>query len=403
MGLKNLLTRRSRADGTTQASMKPSRASNMGTQRVTKRSRFFGGRSEAQKSRRPESEPDTLVSDMTLFCDPASAPGDQPPANTGIHRLGAAVKRARDRFTRAGTGAKTGTEYTRLPEPTNGVSHAFGIYPRGPNETFQEYRSRVKTRREFQQMALQSTQGDQVAGWSGVPHRPVLFPPFGASQMQEIITAVANTYMKAASESQQQIFTPFKGQSVAPSTALPGTTCLIAFVLPGGSILPQASFASPSVYTMGPGQCQSRASILGQASVAGPPAQQLSCYPGHSVDMGGCAKTICGSEDDEIQSPYHAVQEGRGFAPSQAPSGQFTSSGLGPAPSAVQFRAGPSLENRLPAANGPASQINLDNWLQGQLSRVPQPSQGHVPCAREYHRTQESMEGVHQPQYASVF
>jgi hypothetical protein len=399
MRLKKLLTRRSRADGTTRASMRPSRASDMGTQRVTKRSGFFGRRSKAPTYRRPASNPDSMRSVDTLFSVPEGEQGLQNRESTALDRMKAEAKRIGSFL----TGVKTGNKHTRFANPTNGASRAISTYAKGPNYDFYARRKAFQTVKDPDQMALQSTRADQVDGWSGVQHQPVLLPPFGTPQMQEFMTAVANTCMKAVSESQQRIFTPFKGQSVARSTALPGTTCLIAFVLPGGSILPQASFASPSVYTIGPGQCQPRASILGQASVAGPPARQLSCYPDHSVDMGGCAKTIYGSEDDEIQSPYHAVQEGRGFAPSQAPSGHFTSSGLGPAPSAVQFRAGPSLENRLPAANGPASQSNLDDWLQSQLSRVPQPSEGYVPCAREYHRPQESMEGIRQPQYASVF
>jgi hypothetical protein len=397
MGLKNLLTRRSRADGTSRASMRPSRASDMGTQRVTKRSGFFGRRSKAPTYRRPASNPDSMRSVDTLFSVPEGERGLHNPETTALDRMKAEAKRVSSFF----TGAKTGTKHTHFANPTDGVSKAISTYGKRPNYDFYARRKAFQTVKDREQMALQSTRADQVAGWSGVQHQPVLFPPFGAPQIQDFMTAVANSYMKAVSESQPRIFTPFNGQSVAPSNALPGATSVFVIVLPKGSVLPQASFASPSLCTTGPGQCQPRASMLGQASFAGPPAQQLSCYPDHSVDMGGCAKTIYGSEDDEIQSPYHAVQEERGFAPSQAPSGQFTSSGMGPAQSGVQF--GPSLGNRLPAANGPASQSNLDDWLQGQLSNVPQPSRGYVPCAREYHRPQESMEGVHQPHYASVF
>ena len=268
MGLRNLFT----TDGTSRARTRRSKAPKLSTQGGTRRSGFFGRRSKAHRSRRHASVTQSVDSDMTLFSDPASARGAHRPNISGI---------------RAETGAGTGAEYTQFANPTGGVSQAVSAYTKGPNYNFEDHRKAVQTRKLMAALRL-STQADHK-----VQHQPVSIAPFGESQIRQIMTAIANTYVEM-SRCQQPVFSPFNAQSFASPSALPEGATVMLVILPQASILPQAATGHPSVYTTGPREAHYNrhpASIGGQSSFAAPPAQQRFFNPpGGSVNMGGCAQ-----------------------------------------------------------------------------------------------------------------
>ena len=347
MGLRNLFT----TDGTSRARTRRSKAPKLSTQGGTRRSGFFGKRSKAHGSRRHASVTQSMDSDMTLFSDPASAPGAHQTDIPGI---------------RAGTGAGTGAKYTQFANPTGGVSRVISAYTKGPNYNFADHRRAVQTQMILDAMAPQSTQAEHR-----VHHQPVPIAPFDESQVRQIMTAIANTYVEAMSRCQQPVFSPFNDRSFASPSALPeGATVMLV-------ILPKASFVNPSLYTTGPahgGDYRPPVLTTGQASFAAHRAERNFYNPDHSVNMGSRFETIHGSNAGSVQSPGPAYQGG--FAPSQAPSYQP----IQPNFAAAQSLAGPSFRGNLASANEGATQGGVARWL--DQTPLP-PPQNQSTCARE--------------------
>ena len=387
MQLSRKSFRRTKAD---QRSRAPTGCSELSTQRPSKFSKFFRGRSRTPS---PSSVFTVRLAGSNVnSAETLYGPGQEPRLHqaetTAADRIRAKV--ARDSGTLSGT-VRPGTQRTRFADFFTRRTKATGTQVTNPNNKFEQLRRELMTRYPGNitwRRAPGSTQTHQAASRSWVQHQPAI-KSFGGSHIENIMTAIAREYIQSMIGSRQPVHQPFNGRSLASPSALPANTSVI-FV-----VVPQPSVANPSVFTAGATHDQyypPRPSYAGGSSFVEPPAQQHLYGPSPSVYMGGHAQTIYGSEPDVAQ-PLNPAAPG-GFAPSQT---QFTL----PEFTAVQSAAGTSVANASQTERIDAIRPGLERWLESQsLHHAQAPRQENLTCAQEYHGLQ-GMGAGYQP--ASVF